>query len=192
VGIPMFGITLVEAVRQTSEQVPVPTSKTFVGSFTVNVKIGQLVRKRRVNRLIGVVAIVIEDAVLSGIGKGRKELLRAYNVEDAYDVAPSTISNIKGFGPTMRATLLAWRSSLELTFQFDPNRGIDPGDARAIEQEMNQRRADAIRALANGPQILQQSLDVWYTQQGSVMEQLKRSAKRLAETEVDMRALRRW
>jgi DNA-binding helix-hairpin-helix protein with protein kinase domain len=182
----------IEAVRQTSEQVPVPTSKTFVGSFTVNVKIGQLVRKRRVNRLIGVVAIVIEDAVLSGIGKGRKELLRAYNVEDAYDVAPSTISNIKGFGPTMRATLLAWRSSLELTFQFDPNRGIDPGDARAIEQEMNQRRADAIRALANGPQILQQSLDVWYTQQGSVMEQLKRSAKRLAETEVDMRALRRW
>jgi DNA-binding helix-hairpin-helix protein with protein kinase domain len=92
----------------------------------------------------------IEDAVLSGIGKGRKELLRAYNVADADDVAPSTISNIKGFGPTMRATLLAWRSSLELTFQFDPNRGIDPGDARAIEQEMNQRRADAIRALANG------------------------------------------
>jgi DNA-binding helix-hairpin-helix protein with protein kinase domain len=92
----------------------------------------------------------------------------------------------------MRATLLAWRSSLELTFQFDPNRGIDPRDARAIEQEMNQRRADAIRALANGPQILQHSLDVWYTQQGSAMEQLKQSAKRLAETEVDMRALRRW
>jgi DNA-binding helix-hairpin-helix protein with protein kinase domain len=217
----------IEAVRQTPEQVPVPTSQTFVGSFTVNVKIGQLVRKRRVNGLIGVVAILvaigivvvfqlefiisiailisglygmaklwrlsnadakafveayqlamkdyasrveewnrikalptkftetkqklvaaksmftdlpalrtrklaelnatrrqrqlqhfveshrIEDAVLSGIGKGRKELLRAYNVEDAYDVAPSTISNIKGFGPTMWATLLAWRSSLD-------------------------------------------------------------------------------
>src|ERR1700691_1739345 len=77
-------------------------------------------------------------------------LAQSHNVEDAYDVAPSTISNIKGFGPPMRATLLACRSSLELTFQFDPNRGIDPRDARAIEQEMNQRRADAIRALANG------------------------------------------
>jgi hypothetical protein len=54
----------IEAVRQTPEQVPVPTSQTFVGSFTVNVKIGQLVRKRRVNGLIGVVAILVAIGIV--------------------------------------------------------------------------------------------------------------------------------
>jgi DNA-binding helix-hairpin-helix protein with protein kinase domain len=42
----------------------------------------------------------IEDAVLPNIGKGRKQLLRVYNIEDASDVEPSRINGIKGFGPT--------------------------------------------------------------------------------------------
>lgn len=322
VGIPMFGIKIViagteqfnisavwariEAIWPLSEQVSIPISQNFVGSFTVNVKIDEIIRKRRVKRLMSFSVIVaaigiviaaqsafvlsiiilisglygmtklwrsgeaeakgfaddykaatkdyatgvaewnrikavpvaftatmqnltaaklmfnelpvmrarkiaelnanrrqkqlqqfleshrIEDAVLPGIGKGRKELLRVYNVEDAFDVEPSKISNIKGFGPTMRATLLAWRRLVEEKFQFEPNQGIDPRDVCAVEQEINQRRADAIRLLTRGPQTLQQSLNSWQVQRGSVMEQLNRSAKRLAQTEVDMKALRSW
>jgi uncharacterized protein (TIGR03437 family) len=56
---------------------------------------------------------------------------------DANDVEYSKISNIKGFGPTMRATLLAWRSAIEQQFQFEPNQGLDPRDLRAIEQELS-------------------------------------------------------
>ena len=103
----------------------------------------------------------IEDATLPNIGKGRKELLRVYNVEDAYDVEPAKISNIKGFGPSMRATILAWRMSIEQTFQFDPSKGVDPRDIRDLEQDLNQKRAEAIRMLMGGPQALQQSLSLW-------------------------------
>ncbi|HLI84963.1 MAG TPA: hypothetical protein VKV17_13650, partial [Bryobacteraceae bacterium] len=63
----------------------------------------------------------IEDAILPNIGKGRKQLLRVYNIEDASDVEPARISGIKGFGPTMQRTLLAWRASIEQQFRFDPN-----------------------------------------------------------------------
>lgn len=243
VGIPMFGIRVViegidkfnisavlaqiDALRPPSEPVSIPTSQEFVGSFTINVKVDEIIRKRRVKRLMSIAAIAIaigvvvaaepvfvlsitilisglfsmtrlwmsgraeakefadayqtamkqysagveewnhihappvaftqtkrnltaaklmfndlpamrarkmaelnatrrqkqlqhflesqriEDAALPGIGKGRTELLRVFNIEDAFDVEISKISNIKGFGPTMRKTLLVWRSSLE-------------------------------------------------------------------------------
>jgi pimeloyl-ACP methyl ester carboxylesterase len=58
----------------------------------------------------------------------------------------------------------------------------------AIQQTM----AIAIRALTSGRLLLQQSLDSWCAHQDSVMEQLARTAKRLAQTEVDMKALSRW
>jgi hypothetical protein len=93
----------------------------------------------------------IEDAVLPNIGKGRKQLLRVYNIEDASDVEPSRINGIKGFGSTMQNTLLAWRASIEQRFRFDPNRGIDPEDLRQLEQELQQKRAESIRALMAGP-----------------------------------------
>jgi DNA-binding helix-hairpin-helix protein with protein kinase domain len=134
----------------------------------------------------------IEDATLPNIGKGRKELLRVYNVEDAYDVEPAKISNIKGFGPSMRATILAWRMSIEQTFQFDPSKGVDPRDILDLEQDLNQKRAEAIRMLMVGPQALQQSLSLWLAQRDLLMKQLNQSARQLGQTEVNMRALSHW
>jgi DNA-binding helix-hairpin-helix protein with protein kinase domain len=134
----------------------------------------------------------IEDATLPNIGKGRKELLRVYNVEDAYDVEPAKISNIKGFGPSMRATILAWRMSIEQTFQFDPSKGVDPRDIRDLEQDLNQKRTEAIRMLMGGPQALQQSLSLWLAQRDLLMKQLNQSARQLGQTEVNMRALSHW
>ncbi len=134
----------------------------------------------------------IEDATLPNIGKGRKELLRVYNVEDAYDVELAKISNIKGFGPSMRATILAWRMSIEQAFQFDPSKGVDPRDIRDLEQDLNQKRAEAIRTLTSGPQALQQSLNLWLTERDSLMAQLNQSARQLGQAEVNMKALSRW
>jgi DNA-binding helix-hairpin-helix protein with protein kinase domain len=65
-------------------------------------------------------------------------------------------------GGWMRATLLGWRLSLEQQFRFDPNHALDRRDVIAIEQEMNQMRADAIRLLTGGPHTLQGSLNTWY------------------------------
>jgi DNA-binding helix-hairpin-helix protein with protein kinase domain len=134
----------------------------------------------------------IEDAVLPGIGKGRKELLRVYNVEDASDVEYAKISDIKGFGPMMRSTLLAWRASIEQEFRFQPNLGVDPQDLRALDQDLDQKRADAVRLLVAGPQLLQRELDSWLVQRNQVLQQLSQKAQRFAQTELNMIALRSW
>jgi hypothetical protein len=134
----------------------------------------------------------IEDAVLPNIGKGRKQLLRVYNIEDASDVEPSRINGIKGFGPTMQNTLLAWRASIEQWFRFDQNRGIDPEDLRQLEQELQQKRAESIRALMAGPQQLTRTLQQWDARALQCQTKLVDAAKRLAQAQVDVGALGYW
>jgi DNA-binding helix-hairpin-helix protein with protein kinase domain len=136
----------------------------------------------------------IEDAVLPSIGKGRKQLLRVYNIEDASDVEPSRISGIKGFGPTMQRTLLEWRASIEQRFCFDPNKGIAPEDVRQVEQELQQKRAESIRALMPGAHQLTWILQQWDGHASTCQAKLSDVAKRLAQAEVNVDALgyRHW
>ncbi len=134
----------------------------------------------------------IEDATLPNIGKGRKELLRVYNIEDAYDVEPEKIANIKGFGPSMRATILAWRMSIEQAFQFNPGKGVDPREIHDLERDLYQKRAEAIRTLTGGPPALQQILTPWLAQRDLLMKQLNQSARQLSQTEMNMKALSHW
>lgn len=134
----------------------------------------------------------IEDAVLPNIGKGRKQLLRVYNVEDASDVESSRISGIKGFGPTMQRTLLEWRTSVEQQFRFDPNEGIAPEDLRRVEQQLQQRKAESIRALMAGRHKLRQILQQWDARSLTCQTKLSDAEKRFAQAHVNASALGYW
>jgi DNA-binding helix-hairpin-helix protein with protein kinase domain len=134
----------------------------------------------------------LEDAVLQNIGKGRKQLLRVYNIEDASDVEPSRISGIKGFGPTMQRTLLAWRASIEQQFRFDPSKGIAPEDLRQVQQELQQKRAESVRALMAGPQQLTFILQQWDARALNSETKLSDTAKRLAQAQLNVGALGYW
>jgi DNA-binding helix-hairpin-helix protein with protein kinase domain len=133
----------------------------------------------------------IEDASIPGIGSGRKTLLRCYNVEDASDVELSRL-NIKGFGPSLKSALLAWRISVEKRFVFDPNAGIDPTDLRMLEQELAQKRSALIQSLTSGSQQLRQVLLPWQIERSKLVTSLETLARRFAQAEVDMKALGRF
>ena len=125
----------------------------------------------------------IEDAVLPNIGKARKQLLRVYNIEDASDVELLKL-DIKGFGPTMRATLLGWRASVEQRFRFDPNKSVDPQDLQELEQEFQKKTADARRVLIEGQRRLMTTL-----KQGEAQtSKIEAAGKRLAQAEVNSNA----
>jgi hypothetical protein len=82
--------------------------------------------------------------------------------------------------------------SVEQQFQFDPNRGVDPQDTRAIEQELQQKAVESIRILSSGPERLRQTLSFWQLQTTRSIEKLHEFAKQLAQAEVNMSALHRW
>lgn len=78
----------------------------------------------------------IELAKIEGIGKGRKLTLASYGIETAADVTQGALAQVPGFGPKMQARMLAWRSSVEQRFVFDPKRHVDPRDTARVEQDV--------------------------------------------------------
>jgi DNA-binding helix-hairpin-helix protein with protein kinase domain len=132
----------------------------------------------------------IEDASIPGIGPGRKTLLRCYNIEDANDVIAARL-NIKGFGPSLRSSLLAWRAAVERSFVFNPSKPVDAADIRALEQEIAQKRAALIQSLSTGVQQLQQALLPWQTERARLMANLEQLVRQLAQADVNRKALGR-
>jgi len=77
----------------------------------------------------------IENSHLDGISSARRTALIEAGILTAADVTAEAINQIVGFGPQLSDKLCAWRTELEANFRFDPNRGIDPRDIRALDQE---------------------------------------------------------
>jgi DNA-binding helix-hairpin-helix protein with protein kinase domain len=75
--------------------------------------------------------------------------LIACGIVDASDVHPWLA--IKGFGPMLKANLLAWRQWVEQSFVFRPNEPPDPADVRGVEQQIEQKKTELVQALSNGP-----------------------------------------
>lgn len=131
----------------------------------------------------------IEDATITGVGAGRKSLLIACGIEDASDVHPWI--TIKGFGPALKSNLLAWRHWVEQGFVFNPNEAPDPGDIRVIEQQVEQKRAQLIRALSNGPATLKQVLHTWQVERLNAIANVELWRKATAQAETNFKALGR-
>jgi DNA-binding helix-hairpin-helix protein with protein kinase domain len=130
----------------------------------------------------------IDNADISGIGPGRKALLRCHGVEDASDVTSSL--NIKGFGPGLKSALLAWRASLEQRFVFNPGEPLDTSDIRALDQEIARKRANLIQSLSAGPQQLRQALVPWQARL-RLISNLDALAKQIAQADANLKALNR-
>jgi DNA-binding helix-hairpin-helix protein with protein kinase domain/Tfp pilus assembly protein PilF len=127
----------------------------------------------------------IDKAHINGIGHSRQITLRSYGLETAADITLNTVLAVPGFGPTYAAKLLAWRSTIEQKFVFDPTRGVDPQDKRAVETEIQTRRTKLEQEFRSGVTLLRQLSD----QANSTNTNLRKSAeiavKNLAQAELD-------
>jgi DNA-binding helix-hairpin-helix protein with protein kinase domain len=133
---------------------------------------------------------LIEEATIPGIGQGRKNLLRCYGIEDASDVENSRLC-IKGFGPSLKASLLSWRIMKEREFIFNPHEEIDPSELRVLDQELAQKRLALINTLVSGPNRLRHVLLPWEVQRSGLIANLEHWARKIAQAEVDLAAIER-
>jgi DNA-binding helix-hairpin-helix protein with protein kinase domain len=89
----------------------------------------------------------IHHAKIKGIGNARKITLRSYGVETAADIARHRVESIPGFGPAMTGALVAWRTSLERKFTFDPTQPINPADILSVKAQIAKKRSDLEAAM---------------------------------------------
>lgn len=128
----------------------------------------------------------IDKAHISGIGHARKITLRSYGLETAADITMNAVLSVPGFGPTYASKLLVWRSNIEQKFKFDPRRGIDPQDKRAVETEIQNRCAKLEQELRNGATVLRQLSAQIHSAHTSLRNSADIAVKNLAQAEVDL------
>jgi DNA-binding helix-hairpin-helix protein with protein kinase domain len=99
-------------------------------------------RSRQLRRFLD--RYLLADENLPGIGPGREATLRSYGIETAADVTEEAIGGIPGFGPSLTASVVAWRRSIERQFVFDPTKPGDPSDVDDPEDDLRtpQRRLE--------------------------------------------------
>ncbi len=96
----------------------------------------------------------LSDYKLQNIGSGRLATLASYGIETAHDVDRDRILEIPGFGEALAGTLMAWRSSVDAKFRFDPSKGIPVADLQALVQKYAQFESKFEAVLRNGPERL--------------------------------------
>jgi DNA-binding helix-hairpin-helix protein with protein kinase domain len=99
---------------------------------------------------------------------------------------------IKGFGDSLRSSLWAWRESVTQRFVFNPNEGIDPGDIRALNLEIEQKRRSLVRALSSGTLTLKSILLPWKVERDRALSDLNQYSKAVAQAEVNVKEVGRW
>lgn len=96
----------------------------------------------------------IDRARIDGIGPGRTAALQSFAIETAADISLNNVMKVPGFGPSLAHRLVAWRSSLEVRFVFNPSKGVDPRDIQALDLKLAARKNDLQRALRDGVGLL--------------------------------------
>ncbi|WP_158899270.1 hypothetical protein [Burkholderia sp. L27(2015)] len=84
----------------------------------------------------------ISAAKIESIGSGRTQTLESYGVETALDATRANLQNVPGFGPKTQQKLIAWRTSIEACFRFDPTKGVDPRDIQKIDTDIRAAARD--------------------------------------------------
>jgi DNA-binding helix-hairpin-helix protein with protein kinase domain len=132
----------------------------------------------------------IEDENIPNIGPKNKLLLKAWGIEDAWDVQPDRVAQVKGFGPVRKQAIADWRAGKLRQFHFDATQPVDPRDLHALEQEFAQKGASLRSSLTAGPQALRQAVSVWQSQRKQSFATFVAFANLLAQAEVNRHALR--
>lgn len=99
---------------------------------------------------------VIATSRVPGVGFRRATTLAAHGITTAADVTYAAVIAVPGFRKKPAHDLVAWRRSLEKTFQFDPSKANDVGELAALETRFARRREEIERALVAGPVALRQ------------------------------------
>lgn len=131
----------------------------------------------------------IYSASIPGVGASRKVTLQSYGIETAADIKESAILAISGFGPSLTASLMSWRKSIESKFVFNPSLGVDPNDISAVKREIIMTRMKLERELQDGLTALRQISQQIVGKRQVLRPMIEGALNGLAQAEADWKVL---
>jgi DNA-binding helix-hairpin-helix protein with protein kinase domain len=130
----------------------------------------------------------INDAKIKGIGPGRVSALLSNGIETAADLREHAMLSIPGFGPSLTASLVAWRNGVVGKFRFDPSKGVPQSEVQSIEIQFLQRKNTLGCELQAGPNNLRSILSAAKSQLQQVGTRVAKSEQSFAQANADLKA----
>jgi DNA-binding helix-hairpin-helix protein with protein kinase domain len=150
------------------------------------IQLQQTTRQRQLDRYLQTHRI--NQGRIPKIGQGRITTLRSFNIETAYDITPSKLAHVPGFGAALTGALFSWRRQIEAGFRFDAARGVDPSDVAALDREISAKRAQPQQMLRIGAVALRQISEQSLRRRKELGSRVDTTLAAVAQAEADAKA----
>lgn len=134
----------------------------------------------------------LDHAKIPKIGSGRKATLASFGIETAADVTYGRLASVPGFGPTLVASLVHWRATIESRFTFDPSRHVDPQEVSRLQARFAPKRRELEPSLLAGAARLSALREQVEAHRARLRVELEVSAADWARARADLDAMKIW
>jgi len=121
-----------------------------------------------------------------GVGPAQISTLALLGVKTAANINWNTVTNTKGLEPSLKSGLVAWRTSMEHTFVFDPANAVAAADLANLNQRFAMKKRQLEGSLLASPELLNQLRGQILQQRDQMLPMMHSLAQRLAQTEADI------
>lgn len=130
----------------------------------------------------------LRHADIAGIGPAKKATLMSYGVETAADLVRTKIVSVPGFGDATAKRLLAWRSTHELRFRYNPD-ASDAQAEQALRGKFSARKVDLQLRLLSATSALQAGKPQLLAKAKRPDQRLSEAQRELARAEHELRKI---
>ncbi len=124
------------------------------------------------------------------VGDGLKKTLKSAGIRCAADISGNALRVIPQLDNTLTNDLLAWRVKMEKNFLFDPTKGIDPSDLRALIHKYQPMMKPVERDLQHGIPKLRRIQEDILKKRLTLRVAVEKRARELAQAEADFEVFR--
>jgi DNA-binding helix-hairpin-helix protein with protein kinase domain len=141
------------------------------------------VKERQLQQFLA--CYTIDTCPVPRVTEGLKAILKSSGIETAADVTPRKLLSIPQLDNTLTNEILSWREKRERNFLFDPTKGIERSDIRALIHKYQPMMKPVERELKAGIAKLHRIGDDIEKKQIALRPAVEKKAKELAQAEAD-------
>ncbi|MBD2745987.1 hypothetical protein IC232_04660 [Microvirga sp. BT688] len=128
---------------------------------------------------------LITDARIDGMSNERRAFLASYGIETAADLDIARFNAVPGLPTRTLDSLIAWRTSIEQDFLFNPNLPVDPVDIARVDRELLAERRRLESQMRNGLANLKQIRRDIEAARRTLKEPTERAYRHYAQAQID-------
>lgn len=119
----------------------------------------------------------------------QRSVLRSFGIETASDITITRLNRVHDLDDASKKALLVWRQRMEQSFVFDPSKGIDKSEMKAMVQRFQPRLNALERDMQQGVERLYQVRQKILNNRARFRPHTEKSARELAQAHADLQVL---